>query len=237
MRELRTQRLKLSTRAFNARGGRIKRCDSCLLPLDNCLCCVRPEPIAQCAFLLLMYESEYYKPSNTGRLVADIARENYAFLWHRTQPDSSLLNVLSDSRYYPVVVFPHSYAAPERCINELPSQPIALMGKTPLFILLDGTWREAKKMFTKSPYLNALPVLGIEPTARSSYVLREAAQSHHLCTAEVAIALLHLINDVQAAHSLQDYFEQFRARYLCGKRHLAYDKRLSGTNSSSSTKE
>lgn len=31
--------------------------------------------------------------------------------------------------------------------------------RIPVFIILDGTWRQARRMFRKSPYLDALPVL------------------------------------------------------------------------------
>ncbi len=39
----------------------------------------------------------------------------------------------------------------------------------PLFILLDGTWSEARKMFRKSPYLEHLPVLSLAPEQLSRY--------------------------------------------------------------------
>ena len=191
----------------------MSRCESCLLPLNSCVCDARPEPVARSAFLLLMYEGEYYKPSNTGRLVADITRENFAFLWNRTQPDEALLALLAEPRYQPIIVFPHQYARPERCVSGI----VDVAGRIPLFVMLDGTWREAKKMFSKSPYLDKFPVLGIEPEKLSAYALREAAHSYHLCTAEVAAEVLRLANDEEAASELYQYFEEFRTRYLSGK--------------------
>ena len=61
-----------------------------------------------------------------------------------------------------------------------------ITGKKPLFILLDGTWPEARKMFNKSPYLDGFPVLAIKPDALSTYGMRVAHSDEHLCTAEVA---------------------------------------------------
>lgn len=43
------------------------------------MCDNKPEAIATCAVVLLMAQGEYYKPSNTGRLIADVVPENYAF--------------------------------------------------------------------------------------------------------------------------------------------------------------
>ena len=59
----------------------------------------------------------------------------------------------------PCLVFPGEYVAPERVVTEVqvPS------GKRPLFVLLDATWPQARKMFRKSPYLNHLPVLSLQP--------------------------------------------------------------------------
>lgn len=212
---LRRQQLAFTTKPFQARGSRVVRCDACLLPQTDCICAFKPQPTARSAFLFLMYTGECFKPTNTGRLIADIALDNHAFVWDRTQPDPALLRLLADPRYQPIVIFPTQYAEPARCITELSN-----LEKIPLFILLDGTWREAKKMFTKSPYLTQFPVLGIQPELASRYQLREAAHSHQLCTAEVAIEVLKLANDHSAAAALADYFLRFRQHYIAGKPHL-----------------
>ena len=100
--------------------------------------------------------------------------------------------ILHSSSYYkiqstsPILVFPQQYAEAERCIDSPKDLVEIKQGKTPLFVMLDGTWREASKMF-KSPSFAPLPVLSIQPKKASSYQLREAAHEHQLCTAEVAI--------------------------------------------------
>ncbi|MCF2948969.1 DTW domain-containing protein [Paraglaciecola aquimarina] len=216
---LRSKQLLQSTRAFKARGFKVKRCEFCLIPQTECICSQRPKISSQCAFCLLMYKDEYYKPSNTGRIIADVIPDNHAFLWHRVTPEPAFLNLLQHPDYAPIVVFPHEYAQPEKCIDSPLDLPAVQKGKTPLFIMLDGTWREAKKMF-KSPSLAKLPVLGIQPQSTSNYRLREAAQDHQLCTAEVAIEILRLANDHLAANALAKYFEVFREAYIVGKPHL-----------------
>lgn len=223
--ELRQRELAKTTKPFNARGSKVIRCDGCLLPKADCLCAEVPAPSARSAVLLLMYTGECYKPSNTGRLIADVAAESYAFVWDRTQPDPALLQLLQRQDLAPVVVFPHEYASTERCISTIPLE-LQTGSKKPLFIMLDGTWREAKKMFSKSPYLDAFPVLGINPTAASGYKLREAAHLHQLCTAEVGIEVLKLAGDAQAAADLSQYFQVFRRQYMAGKPHLQFDESL-----------
>jgi len=215
---LRLQELQRTTKPFNARGSRVIRCDHCLLPKADCICFAKPEPCANSAFLFLMYTGECFKPTNTGRLIADVAQDNHAFVWDRTNPDPALLALLQDERYQPVVIFPTQYAAPERCIQKPAPEP----QKKTLFILLDGTWREAKKMFSKSPYLDKFPVLGIQPEQASNYQLREAAHLHQLCTAEVMIEVLKVDNDAKAAAALASYFATFRKHYMAGKPHLNF---------------
>lgn len=170
---------------------------------------------------MLMYHGEMLKPSNTGRLIADVVADNHAYEWTRTDFEPQLLALIADEQYAPMVVFPHQYAEPERCIHSpLAVAEIASGAKKPLFIMLDGTWREAKKMF-KSSYLAKLPVLGIQPTQISTYHLREAFHEHQLCTVEVAIEVLKLAEEPQSAQALAEYFAAFKHHYLQSKANVA----------------
>lgn len=213
--KLRAERLARATRPFLARGNRIRRCQRCLLPLKQCLCdTLRPAP-ARSRFCLVMFDTEPMKPSNTGRLIADVLPDTEAYQWSRTEPPQALLDLVASPHYQPMVVFPASYAGPHRTVL---SQP-PVEGKPPLFIMLDGTWTEARKMFRKSPYLDALPVISVDLSKTSAYRLREAHAEGQYCTAEVAMALLELAGDTQAAQELTEHFTLFRERYLAGKPH------------------
>lgn len=143
---LRQQRLAASTRAYRARGCRAIRCQGCLLVERFCLCdTIKPQPAAS-RFCLIMFDTEPLKPSNTGRLIADILPDTQAFLWARTEVAPELLAAISDPTRQPYVVFPEKYAEPPRQIlNHLP-----ISNKPPLFILLDA-WNEAKRCSAKVP--------------------------------------------------------------------------------------
>ncbi len=212
---LRAQRLARATRPFLARGNRVIRCQRCLLPQKNCLCATVEAQQARSRFCLVMFDTEPMKPSNTGRLIADILPETLAFGWSRTETDADLLAAVQTQNYQPLVVFPGSYADAGREILTVPPTT----GKPPLFIMLDGTWTEARKMFRKSPWLDAFPVMSLDVTTPSRYTLREAHGVGQHCTAEVAAALLEQAGDLAAAAALQQHFTRFRHAYLAGKPH------------------
>lgn len=210
--KLRQERLLRSTKPFKARGSRVIRCEHCLLAKRFCICHTYQPVEASATFCLVMYDTEPMKPSNTGRLIADILPDTFAFQWSRTQPDPNLLALLEDERYQPYVIFPASYCEAGRAVTTLVAN-----AKKPLFIILDGTWPEACKMFRKSPYLNPFPVLALSPATLSRYQLRESQHQQQLCTVEVAVELLNLANENQAAQALQSHFQHFRLNYLTSK--------------------
>jgi len=221
---LRQRELAKPRRPFLARGSKVIRCQACLMPRKGCICAVRPAPLKGSAFCFILYWGEAFKPTNTGRLVADVIHDNHAFLWDRTRPDPALLALLKDPQYAPILVFPTQYAEPERCIETPAQLPGIAAGRTPLYVMLDGTWREARKMF-RSEYLAVLPVLGVNPEEGSSYQLREAVHKHQLCTAEVAALVLRLAGDTPAATALGGYFEVFRRNYIASKPHMVLRER------------
>ena len=226
---LRTARLARSTKPFLARGGSTApRCAGCRLVGSHCLCAVRPHVDAHAGFCLIMADIEALKPSNTGWLIADVVPNTVAFGWARTEVDPALLALLADPQWQPLVVFPGEFVAPERVVSTVPSaaqprapgQPV----KRPLFVLLDATWPEARKMFRKSPYLDHLPVLSLQNDEISRYRLRRSKRDDHFCTSEVAAMCLDLAGDTLAAQTLEAYLDVFTHHYLQAKHQLPVDQ-------------
>jgi len=214
---LRAARLARSTKPFLARGGfKGERCAGCRLVPTHCMCAQRPTVPTHAGMCLLMADTEPLKPSNTGWLVADVVADTFAFGWARTETDPMLLTLLADPQWQPYVVFPGEYALPERVVHAVqqPGPPGDGAGKRPLFILLDGTWSEARKMFGRSPYLAALPVLSLQPERLSEYKLRRSRRVEHLCTSEVAALCLALAGEHQAGQTLTAYLDVFTHHYL-----------------------
>ncbi|MBL0710919.1 MAG: DTW domain-containing protein, partial [Colwellia sp.] len=160
-------RKSLSTTTYKARGQRVIRCPLCQLSKQYCICSIAPsimlkesELKSNAAFVLLMYDTEVLKPSNTGKLIADLIPDTYAFLWSRTTHNEELQALLDDDKWQPFVVFPQEYAQENRQVEN--KVVTCQKGKRPLFVMLDGSWREAKKMFRKSPYLDKFPLVSFD---------------------------------------------------------------------------
>ena len=208
------QRLARSTRPFRARGSEVKRCPDCRIDLRHCICALKPSTQSNAAFLILYYDDEILKPSNTGRLIADLIPDTYAFIWQRMDPDPQLLQLLVDPQWQPIVVFPETQVEPGREVWS--EQPLLNAKQRPLFILLDGSWREARKMFRKSPYLDSFPVLSVNPVTSSTYQVRKANSAHQLATAEVAAYVLDGVDEGYNSQLLRAWFDVFSYRYQKG---------------------
>ena len=214
---LRAARLARSAKPFRARGGpHGERCAGCRLVLSHCLCALRPIVTTHAGVCLLMADIEPLKPSNTGWLIADVVPDTYAFGWARTVTDPALLALLADPQWQPYVVFPGEFVAPERVLSDVHPVP----GKRPLFVLLDATWPEARKMFRKSPYLNHLPVLSLHSEQISRYQLRRSRRDDHFCTSEVAALCMDMAGEPLAAQTLEAYLDVFTNHYLQAKNQL-----------------
>jgi DTW domain-containing protein YfiP len=214
---LRAARLARSAKPFMARGGSSRpRCEGCRLVPTHCVCALRPSTRTRSGVCLLMADIEPLKPTNTGWLIADVVPDTFAFGWARTEVDPALLALLADPAWQPVVVFPGEYAAPDRVVREAPMQA----GRRPLFILLDATWNEARKMFRKSPYLDRLPVLSLRPEQLSRYVLRRSRRDDHFCTSEVAGLCLQLAGETRAAALLEVWLDVFTHHYVQARNQL-----------------
>ena len=223
---LRAARLARSSKPFRDRGGpRGERCAGCRLVPSHCLCALRPQVVTRSGVCLLMADIEPLKPSNTGWLVADVVADTFAFGWTRTEVDPTLLALLADPQWLPYVVFPGEFVDKARVVTDIAPADSKANGvaRRPLFVLLDATWPEARKMFRKSPFLGHLPVLSLHPEQLSRYKLRRSQREEHLCTSEVAAMCMELAGEHHAAQTLDAYLDVFTNHYLQAKKQLPVD--------------
>lgn len=233
--QLKSERLSRATRPFLARGAKVARCDRCQLQPSHCICPSRKGIESRIDFVLLLHPNEILKPSNTGRLIADcFPEQTHALEWNRCEPCERAKSILSDQQRLSIILFPASEVATEKRSGEHWPDPTihALMNQrhdetvdagnvetNNLFHrrltvwLLDGTWRQASKMFRQSEWLAGLPSMAFTPEAKADYQLRQAAEAAQLSTAEAANLVLKRWQLEREDQHLSQYFSLFNQRY------------------------
>ncbi|MGH1462770.1 MAG: tRNA-uridine aminocarboxypropyltransferase [Neptuniibacter sp.] len=200
------------SKPFLARGSNVVRCPVCLLASRVCICSYKLSYKASARFLLLMHHNEGFKPTNTGRLIEDSIAGTEKFKWSRTEPDEAFLQAIVCPQVDPYIVFPSGQGYEDRMV-----QFERQSGKEPVFIILDGTWRQARRMFRLSRYLDQIPVIEPDVQVTSQYKLRKASVDGQLCTAEVAAEMLRTVGDQQGAELLHAYFQVFNEHYRAAR--------------------
>lgn len=211
---LRERCLADSTREFLARGKSVIRCDSCQLAAFACICQWQTKLESQVEFVLLLHRNEVFKPTNTGRLIADLLpSKTHAFCWSRTEPDRALIELLADENRQCFIVFPADTPGAKNKSRAVFSE-IPQSSKINTFILLDATWKQSGRMFHLSRWLENIPCVSLPQGALRGYAVRKSHQDDYLSTAEAAALCLQLAGELKNSEILLDYFQLFNEHYL-----------------------
>ncbi|RDH85617.1 MAG: DTW domain-containing protein [endosymbiont of Galathealinum brachiosum] len=150
-------------------------------------------------FILLTHSREISKKTNTGQLVQQLIPDTQIIIWQRTQPDKKLLQLIKSGATALV------YPAEETTLSVDPQS-------FENFILIDGTWQEARKIYNRSPYLHPLPRVQLSSEKVSNYSLRRNQIEGGLCTVECVAELLRENSCSGLADELDVLFHQFMAK-------------------------
>lgn len=130
------------------------------------------------------------------------------FLLQMTKPDSHLnLHVNVGSTY---VSCDSSGLKP----NLEPHPKIDPLPKTPLYILLDGTWKQSRKMYNHSEYLKSLPQILIRMEHLSEFKMRHQSSPQNYSTFEVAQQILKLTQGEHWGNLAKAFFDTFQYYYI-----------------------
>ncbi|AIW15369.1 tRNA-uridine aminocarboxypropyltransferase [Vibrio tubiashii] len=188
------------------------RCPQCKLQ-HQCVCHYLPSIKTRFHLALVTHENEINRETNTGQWLEKSLSATSVHIWQRTQPCDKLMALIQSEDYQAYLLFPDDGSIPvSQAIDET-----AVSEKRPLFIILDGTWQEAKKMLRKSPWLRLLPLVHINPTQASSYQLRRNQEQGHLCTLEVGCEVLKQAEQVQQAEQLLQFFDRYMLAFKADK--------------------
>ncbi|CAM4446678.1 tRNA-uridine aminocarboxypropyltransferase [Vibrio agarivorans] len=182
----------------------------------QCVCELIPSLESQAHIALLTHENELTRDTNTGRWAVKMLSHCQTHIWQRKLPPSALISQIESGDYTPLLLFPAEES------QQLSGEKIAVMAKPPLFIVLDATWQEARKMLNKSPWLQALSKVCLNTERPSSYQLRRNQAQGNLCTLEVVAELLALCGDNHDAQQITPFLEHYTKVFKADKSGHAY---------------
>lgn len=177
------------------------RCPRCALHASACACQVLPRLAVRTHFVVIRHAREAAKSSNTARW-ASLLLPTLELLKWSGRPDATLLQGLGRPGDW--LLFP------EEGRLHAPS----LVGSPPQRVLvLDGTWRQVRRMLRRLPALQGLPRLSVAP--RPGRVgLRAAPSPTHLSTLEAISSAVALLEGEALALALDGCQRELVARAL-----------------------
>ena len=167
-----------------------------------CPRCRRPESVCYCHdliayeapvdILILQHPDESRHALNTATIVTLSVGNAAILVGEDFSSDNRLLKRLNDPDCQPWLLFPKGGAV------SLTAMANAAQGdKKPLFILLDATWRKARKIYYLSTCLHTLPAVQITTDKLSAYRIRKVPAPGYLSTVEAAVEVLNAFDHDQ----------------------------------------
>lgn len=148
-------------------------------------------------FTLLTHFKEFPKRSNTGRVVLDVlGGDAEQVCWDRINPPARLVEEIEAGGV--ALIYPGAAEGNNDDLTGINH-----------FILIDGTWHEARKIHQRSPYLQNVRRVCLKPVGKSRYTLRKNQKEDCLCTAECVIEILRSTGDNATANQLEERFLAF----------------------------
>lgn len=189
-----------------------ENCSKCGLPIITCICKSIKEVETKAKFVILSSEKELYRNTNTANLLKQInTKSTEIIIWKRGEISSSILSYINNDIYNVYLVFPIMNKE-----MEIRKVKYNKDNHTPVFIIVDGTWREAWKIIRKSDYLKNLPILSLETNRLSKFTLRRGQEEGNLCTIEAAMELLKINDEDILSEEINKGFELFLKSYKAG---------------------
>lgn len=200
-------------RSFTTSGAP-GRCKQCFILEAHCICARLPVVRTRTEVVVVRHEREGWKSTGTARIAA-LAMPSLKLVEYRedAQPAlSELPSVVAGAH----LLFPQEGAG-------------ALQSGITRLILLDGTWRQTRKMFGKLPPLHGVPKVAL-PSAPATKVLRlrESSFEEGRSTLEAIAEAIALLEGAEVAAPLftlhADYVERvFKARGVWDQKRAELD--------------
>lgn len=170
-------------------------CSRCYLRQENCLCAALPRLPTSTEVIIVRHVAESRLTSNTGRLAA------------LCLPNSRVID------YEGGLAFDASAIRSSHCHLLYPGAPTA----TPCenirqIVVLDATYRQARRMFKRIDALRSLPILSLSAPLHAPHRLRQPPHPDGMSTIEAIAEALDLLEPPSVRSSLYQAYAAFVER-------------------------
>jgi DTW domain-containing protein YfiP len=178
-------------------------CPRCLLQLEICVCGALPRVETRTKIVLIRHITELLLTSNTGRFAA------------LSLPNSELLAYGGGEAFDA-----SSLAEPGTALLYCSGSPRQLAFVPTRLIVLDGSFRQARRMYKRVPALRELPELTLPAPALTPTRLRQPTHPDGMSTIEAIASALSLLEGAELAAPLWALHAELvrRADYMRGRK-------------------
>lgn len=161
-------------------------CPHCAYPQQSCVCSAINETGYQTQIVVLQHPSEVKHAKNTARLIALVAPETETVVGEKPEDFRAVRRKLV-SNPNAVILFPTATSI--ALTESLNAAPIDTL------IIIDGTWRKAKKIWLSNPWLHGMRVCHLNSPISSRYHIRSSRQPDGLASIEAAASALSQLGE------------------------------------------
>lgn len=177
-------------------------CSRCGFPISTCLCEAIQPVNNSTKLIVLQHPDEVKNKKNTIKL-AKMACSNIEVIIGESEQDfAEIKQVLVNSKT--ALLFPSELATN---FDDLPAQ-----SQFDYLVILDGTWRKAKRIYFVNPWLQALPHLQFSLTNKSQYSIRSTSQEFSLSSIEAIAYSLEKLDNLPP-NNLLDLLNAFTVQF------------------------
>jgi len=202
-------------------------CPRCGYPTKTCVCRYVESIDNTIPVIILQHPSEVSAAKGTVKLLRLVLQNCRVFVGESSDDFSEAKTTLESSPHSPLIVYPSEQATELAHVTSLPIENHSdSEAKSPwMVVLIDGTWRKAKKIIELNPWLSHYPHVRLADEADSNYIIRKRPNASSRSTLEAVVEalscleachtapLLHLFNEFQRLQ-LEQMPEEARLRYL-----------------------
>ncbi len=173
-------------------------CKTCSYPTIQCICDLVPSLSGSVKVWILQDKKESRHAKNTARLFilgykpAQIVQVDDPEQWHTFLQSVTTKNT--------VLLYPDDKAKPLEILATDESSDYSNI------VLLDGTWRKAKKMLYTHDVLASFPMVSFTMPPKSHYVIRKSPSENALSTFEAATYALDLLSTEFDSQAMTSFF-------------------------------